>query len=244
VWNDPASPNCTYGFTDTVAKQGHLLFTSLLLLDAARGMATATAQASCGGGGNSTFFAELAATVSAGLAAATQPGTAVGTSGTSAETGTGTDAGSGTGGILWNPQYNMLNACSDGANALPDVWGSALAVAMGVLDNKTATAVVTAIAAKSGVFSAGQVRHLPPPLVWGLCFGGGCPSPGTLRSVHCGVCTRAGTSPTLPFLGLRRLCPSPSTRVRMRVSRMCTGVTVFRAPMISNGVTGLLPTLC
>ncbi len=244
MWNDPASPNCTYGFTDTVAKQGHLLFTSLLLLDAARGMATATAQASCGGGGNSTFFAELAATVSAGLAAATQPGTAVGTSGTSAETGTGTDAGSGTGGILWNPQYNMLNACSDGANALPDVWGSALAVAMGVLDNKTATAVVTAIAAKSGVFSAGQVRHLPPPLVWGLCFGGGCPSPGTLRSVHCGVCTRAGTSPTLPFLGLRRLCPSPSTRVRMRVSRMCTGVTVFRAPMISNGVTGLLPTLC
>jgi len=30
VFNDPADPQCPYGFTDTVIKSGHLLFTSLL----------------------------------------------------------------------------------------------------------------------------------------------------------------------------------------------------------------------
>ena len=27
LFNDPVHPNCTYGFTDSVAKTGHLLFT-------------------------------------------------------------------------------------------------------------------------------------------------------------------------------------------------------------------------
>ena len=27
-----------------------------------------------------------------------------------------------------------------------------------------------------------QVRHLPAPLVWGSCFLGGCPSPGTYQN--------------------------------------------------------------
>ncbi len=30
VYNSPLAPNCTYGFTDTVAKTGMVLFTSLL----------------------------------------------------------------------------------------------------------------------------------------------------------------------------------------------------------------------
>ena len=34
VYNDPISPNCTYGFTDNIAKTGSLLFTSLLVQDA------------------------------------------------------------------------------------------------------------------------------------------------------------------------------------------------------------------
>ena len=54
VYNDPASPNCTYGFTDTVAKQGHLLFTSLLLLQATRQMYNATIASGCG---NSSWYA-------------------------------------------------------------------------------------------------------------------------------------------------------------------------------------------
>ena len=39
VFNDPTSPNCTYGFTDNIAKTGNLLFSSLLLYDAANRMA-------------------------------------------------------------------------------------------------------------------------------------------------------------------------------------------------------------
>ena len=46
VYNNPHSPNCTYGFTDTVAKTGSLLFTSLLYIDASRQMA-ALAQVAC-----------------------------------------------------------------------------------------------------------------------------------------------------------------------------------------------------
>lgn len=48
VYNDPVHPNCTYGFTDTVAKTGSLLFCSLLYVDASRRMAQLSAQYRCG----------------------------------------------------------------------------------------------------------------------------------------------------------------------------------------------------
>eukprot|EP00656_Telonema_subtile_P029788 TRINITY_DN32869_c0_g1_i1.p1 TRINITY_DN32869_c0_g1~~TRINITY_DN32869_c0_g1_i1.p1 ORF type:complete len:436 (-),score=61.60 TRINITY_DN32869_c0_g1_i1:175-1482(-) len=48
VYNDPIRPNCTYGFTDTVAKTGHLLFCSLLYVDASRQMAALSSLYSCG----------------------------------------------------------------------------------------------------------------------------------------------------------------------------------------------------
>lgn len=48
VYNDPARPQCPYGFTDTVAKTGHLLFTSLLYAQACREMETACREAACG----------------------------------------------------------------------------------------------------------------------------------------------------------------------------------------------------
>ena len=49
VYNNPVHPNCTYGFTDSVAKTGNLFFCSLLYIDASRqlselsGTAAATA---------------------------------------------------------------------------------------------------------------------------------------------------------------------------------------------------------
>lgn len=48
VYNDPVRPNCTYGFTDTVAKTGNLLFCSLLYVDASRKMAELSSQFGCG----------------------------------------------------------------------------------------------------------------------------------------------------------------------------------------------------
>jgi hypothetical protein len=53
VYNDPAKPQCPYGFTDTVAKTGHLLFTSLLYYDACRQMASLTKR--CGVGDSRTY---------------------------------------------------------------------------------------------------------------------------------------------------------------------------------------------
>lgn len=48
VTNNPAKPQCPYGFTDTVAKTGHLLFASLLYYDACRKMAALTQRSGAG----------------------------------------------------------------------------------------------------------------------------------------------------------------------------------------------------
>jgi hypothetical protein len=86
------------------------------------------------------------------------------------------------GGLLFNASSGLFSACSQGPNALPDVWGSALAVHLGLLDAKQVQVVGAALVDPgAGVFSAGQVRHLPQPLVWGACFGGGCPAAGTYQ---------------------------------------------------------------
>ncbi len=46
--NPPATPQCPYGFTDTVAKTGHLLFCSVLYYDACVRMERLCRQAQCG----------------------------------------------------------------------------------------------------------------------------------------------------------------------------------------------------
>lgn len=48
VYNPPDQPQCPYGFTDTVAKTGHLLFCSLLYEDACRAMERLCRRAGCG----------------------------------------------------------------------------------------------------------------------------------------------------------------------------------------------------
>lgn len=48
VYNPPEHPQCPYGFTDTVAKTGHLLFCSLLYFDACRSMERLCRAANCG----------------------------------------------------------------------------------------------------------------------------------------------------------------------------------------------------
>jgi hypothetical protein len=64
VFNDIDHPNCTYGFTDTVAKTGHLLFTSLLFVDASRQLAALAASFGCG---DAARYAKEAAEVGANI---------------------------------------------------------------------------------------------------------------------------------------------------------------------------------
>lgn len=152
IWNDPAAPNCTYGFTDTVAKQGNILFCSLLYVDAAAGMGEWSERLGCG---NATVYAANSTAMSAAVSSSS----------------------------LFNASRGLFNACSEGANALPDIWGSALAVHLGVATAAQSVQIVQALAAGgTDVFQDGQVRHLPAPLLWGKCFGGGCPAPGTYQN--------------------------------------------------------------
>ncbi len=48
VFNPPESPQCPYGFTDTIAKTGHLLFCSVLYFDACSQMERLCRKAECG----------------------------------------------------------------------------------------------------------------------------------------------------------------------------------------------------
>jgi hypothetical protein len=48
VFNNPLSPNATYGFTDTVAKSGNILFTTLLYVDASRQLGALAEMHGCG----------------------------------------------------------------------------------------------------------------------------------------------------------------------------------------------------
>ena len=57
-------PNCTYGFTDGVAKTGNLFFCSLLYLDASRQMAALSAKYGCG---SSAQYAKEAAEISSSI---------------------------------------------------------------------------------------------------------------------------------------------------------------------------------
>eukprot|EP00947_MAST-08B_sp_MAST-8B-sp1_P000726 g726.t1 len=103
VFNDPVRPNCTYGFTDTVAKTGSLLFCSLLYVDASRQLASLATEYGCG---DAARYAREAREVGQ---AVDDPATG------------GLRDPSGTS-PLW------LAATID--NALPDVWGSAYLVAL------------------------------------------------------------------------------------------------------------------
>lgn len=152
VYNDPAAPNCTYGFTDTVAKQGRLLFTSLLVIQAEQALARWSNTTGCG---NATTHAAEASRVAAAVAPA-----------------------------LYDAASQLFLACDTGANSLPDVWGSALAVAVGAVPANNTTRVVAALAqtlAGDGA-QAGQIRHLLPGQVWGKCFRGSCPANGTYQN--------------------------------------------------------------
>ena len=170
VFNTPAAPNCTYGFTDTVAKQGKLLFSSLLVLQAHDALAQWTAAMGCG---NSSAHSAAAAQLQQAVPAAFY------------------DAASG-----------LFLACDTGANALPDVWGSALAVHLNATASaqQAASIVNVFVQNETTLFQQGQLRHLPGGVFWGGCFTG-CPARGEYQNGAFWATPLAWVAPALARYG-------------------------------------------
>ena len=159
AWNDPAAPNASFGFEDSVVLPGRQLTVSLLLFDAATQLGALAAAAGCG---EPAHYAALAAAVAGAVDDLH-------------------DAASG------------LFLASDTLEALPDVFGSAYAVALGLSTVQRRAGVAAFLAAQwratqargaaaaPTIFQAGQVRHLPFPLLWKKCWKG-CPAPGTYQN--------------------------------------------------------------
>ena len=70
VYNSETHPNCTYGFTDQVAKTGNLLICSLLYVDASRQLAALSKQYGCG---DTAQYAREAAEVGGAIDALKDP---------------------------------------------------------------------------------------------------------------------------------------------------------------------------
>eukprot|EP01045_Picozoa_sp_COSAG04_P016205 COSAG04_NODE_1335_length_7178_cov_14.567679_7_plen_1040_part_00 len=158
------TPHCMYGFTDMEPKQGHVLFTSLLVvqagfaLSAAIDAAAAKEAAGCTRG-MSAWFEDLATTINASIA-----------------DGFLDDHRPGGSGLL-------LATDSAGHNSLPDVWGSGLAVAIGAGTDAQRAALARALAENADSFMRwGQARHLPLPLCWQVA---GVQHPGAANTNQC-----------------------------------------------------------
>ena len=151
-------------------KEGHVLFTSLLLiqagleLSAAIDAATAKGVRGCTALGASAPLRALAAAVNASIAAGFL------------------DDHRGGGRLL-------LATDAAGHNSQPDVWGSGLAVAIGAGTDAQRARTARALAeGADGIFRWGQARHLPLPLYWevaGLQHAGATKNPNQ--------CTESGS---------------------------------------------------
>ena len=129
-------------------KKGHVLFTSVLLIQAGLELATAIDAAAAAGVRGCTApdasapFRTLAAMVNASIASGFL------------------DDHRGGGGLL-------LATDTVGHNSQPDVWGSGLAVGIGAGTDAQRARIARALAEGADrIFRWGQARHLPLPLCW------------------------------------------------------------------------------
>lgn len=147
------SPHCMYGFNDLEPKRGHVLFTSLLVVEGAALVAKAVRAAAarnvpgCTNPGLADPFAVVAAAVNDSVASGAMDDT------------------------LWDS--GLLLAANDPGhndgynNAQPDVWGSGLAVTLGVGTVAQRAKISATLAANhTKMFKWGQARELPWPMCW------------------------------------------------------------------------------
>jgi hypothetical protein len=174
VYNDIESPNCTYGFTDNIAKSGSLLFTSLLYYEASMKMSHWTNIFSCGdsfwyknqsiNAANSIdgeFYDEKSELWFAATEENKLPD-------------------------IWGSLYLIsLNLSTKLRRnlAMKKLLGMETATLEGTT-TKTIDCSCCNNTMNASIFSYGQVRHLPIGCFWEKCFQdvGGCPKQGTYQN--------------------------------------------------------------
>ena len=95
---------------------------------------------------------------------------------------------------LYDPAVGLFNA-SDVVETVPDVFGSAYLVSLGLSTAARRASVSSFLAAQwraslqadgagatSTIWQEGQARHLPFPNVWRQCWNGRCPATGTYQN--------------------------------------------------------------
>lgn len=160
--NDPTAPNCSFGFEDSVVMPGRMLTVSLLMYDAATQLAALSKQTGCG---DIAFYNGLASGVSSGVDA------------------------------LYDTGGSGIFLASDDVETIPDVFGSAYLVTLGLSTQERRSSVSAFLASQwqnsslarvdtttKTIWQEGQARHLPYPLLWRQCWGGGCPQAGTYQN--------------------------------------------------------------
>lgn len=169
VYNDPKSPNCSYGFTDNIAKTGALLFTSLLLHDASEHMSRLAQSLGCG---DAAWYARRAGAVAAALDDAFYDETSGLWSAATVDNRLPD---------IWGSLYVValqLSTAARRSRAMRLLLGSANAssapISCSCCDDQPA---------RRGTFAYGQVRHLPSGCFWERCISmPACPAHGTYQN--------------------------------------------------------------
>lgn len=139
VYNDMHSPNVTYGFTDTVVKEGHVLYTSLLYYQAAQHLSQAFRAAGI-------MHTEAAEFEHRGALIAKNLNS-----------------------VFWDAENAAFRSSTgEHEHGTLDVWGTAFAGALGLTSsNQTQRICLDFLQHRaSSIFYRGHVRHLPAPMLW------------------------------------------------------------------------------
>jgi hypothetical protein len=156
AWNDPAAPNCSFGFEDSVVLPGRMLTVSLLLYDAA---AQVAALARAHGCGDATHYDGLARGVAGGLDALY-------------------DAASG----LLNASSELEAVADVFGSAYAVALGLSTAPRRATVSAFLAAQWRATGGDTTTIWQEGQARHLPYPDAWRCCWLGACPAPGPYQN--------------------------------------------------------------
>ena len=134
IWIDPAKPHSAYGFTDTIAKTGEVLFSSMLYWEALRNLSDLFRIG--GDMKQAEEWHEQAEKIKRSLQA------------------------------FWVPEESLFRAATIDGN-LPDVWGSAYAVYIGLAVREQAKMISEFFLSNyAKVVKRGQVRHIIKGASW------------------------------------------------------------------------------
>lgn len=126
---------CPYGFTDTVGKQGDLLFCSLLYVQAARRLSELLRV--IGRSDDSNHWRNESIQVENSIRK-----------------------------VFWDDEIGLLRATTVRCKE-PDIWGSAFAVYLGVVDETQSETIASYFQQNyKGIVQKGQIRHLPEGVYW------------------------------------------------------------------------------